>query len=72
VKDDEEKLWEKGDPLRILISRESKTCKGCAFLKTDKLFNTTAVACTKRRRKAELSIEKMKRCDGYTDGSGKT
>ena len=60
------------DPAIVLEEKQNRTCAGCAFLKTDKLFNTTAVACTKRRRKAELSIEKMKRCDGYTDGSGKT
>lgn len=68
---EEEKPWELGDPLEILLKRERKTCAGCCFLKTDKLFNTTAVACTKRRRKAEMSIEKMKRCDLYTDGSKK-
>lgn len=67
----EDERWEKGDPLEILIRRENKTCAGCAFLKTDKLFNTTAVACRKRKRKAQMSIEKMKRCELYDDGSKK-
>lgn len=72
MKDEKEKLWERGDPLDILIRRESRTCAGCIYLKTDKLFNTTAVACRKRKRKAEMGIEKMKRCDLYDDGSKKT
>jgi hypothetical protein len=72
LKGDEEKPWERGDPLEILIRRESRTCAGSIYLKTDKLFNTAAVACRKRKRKAELCIEKMKRCDLYDDGSKKT
>lgn len=71
MKEEEDKRWERGDPLEILIRRESKTCAGCLYLKTDKLFNTTAVACRKRKRKAQMSIEKMKRCDLYDDGSKK-
>lgn len=69
MKDKEEKRWEKGDPLKILIARESRTCAGCVFLKTDRLFNTTAVACRKRKQKAQMSIERMKRCELYQDGS---
>jgi hypothetical protein len=70
LKDDDPK-WERGDPLEILIRRENRTCAGCVFLRTDKLFNTTAVACRKRRRKAELDVAKMKRCELYEDGSKK-
>jgi hypothetical protein len=68
---EEEMQWEKGDPLEILIRRENKTCAGCVFLRSDKLFNTTAVACRKRKRKAEMSVSKMKRCELYDDGSKK-
>ncbi|MFD1558336.1 hypothetical protein ACFSHT_22345 [Paraburkholderia silviterrae] len=67
----DEPRWEKGDPLRILLKRESRTCAGCAYLKTDRLFNTTAVACHKRKRKAELSVEKTRRCELFEDGSTK-
>ncbi|CAB3730842.1 hypothetical protein [Paraburkholderia rhynchosiae] len=71
MKEKEDPKWERGDPLEILIRRERRTCAGCIFLKTDKLFNTTAVACRKRKRKAELSVDKTKRCELYDDGSGK-
>ncbi|WP_109477689.1 hypothetical protein [Paraburkholderia sp. C35] len=64
-----EAKWEKGDPLEILIRRENRTCAGCVFLKTDRLFNTAAVACRKRKRKAELCIDRMRRCELYDDGS---
>jgi hypothetical protein len=57
------------DPAVIVEERQSRTCAGCIYLRTDKLFNTAAVACRKRKRKAELCIEKMKRCELYDDGS---
>lgn len=57
------------NPLEILIERESGTCKGCVHLRTDKLFNTAAVACRKRKRKAELSVDRTRRCETYDDGS---
>lgn len=68
---DDEDRWERGDPLEILIRRERNTCAGCVFLRIDKLFGTTAVACRKRKRKAEMNVSKMKRCELYDDGSKK-
>jgi hypothetical protein len=35
------------DPLRILLAREAKTCKGCTHQYRDRIFNQDIVVCTK-------------------------
>lgn len=65
--DDGERLWEKGDPLVMLIQREEKTCAGFVSLITTRLFGENAAACRRRRRKAQMSVKKTRRCDSYIE-----
>jgi hypothetical protein len=65
--DDGERLWEKGDPVVILIRREERTCAGCVSLVTTRLFGENAAACRRRRRKAQMSVKKTRRCDSYIE-----
>lgn len=38
------------DPLQVLLIEEGKTCKGCKFEKTERMFGERISTCTKRRR----------------------
>lgn len=48
------------DPLQVLLIEEGKTCKGCKFEKTERLFGERTCTCTKRRKHG-------KRCKVYQD-----
>lgn len=49
-----------GNPLNVLIHRESKTCKGCIHQSTDKAFGILINFCQKGKKK-------MVRCSEYQE-----
>ncbi len=48
------------DPLEILIAREARTCKGCAFERVKRVFEIKLVTCSKGRKHG-------KRCKKYEE-----
>lgn len=50
-----------GDPLKRLLDEEAKTCKGCAFEESVKLFGGVSMRyCSKGKKHG-------KRCKGYQE-----
>lgn len=48
------------DPLDILIEREERTCKGCSYEKTERVFDVKIKICAKGRRYG-------KKCSNYKE-----
>lgn len=48
------------DPLDILIEREERTCKGCAFERKERVFDVKIKICAKGRRHG-------KKCTNYKE-----
>lgn len=44
------------DPLKILIEREERTCKGCVFERTERVFEIKIVTCVKLRRHGKRCV----------------
>lgn len=56
-----------GDPLEILLRRESETCAGCQSLDSQKWIGITKFVCRRGVRKASTEIEEMRRCKRYAE-----
>lgn len=68
-KKQEEELarWEYGNPLNVLLRKESRTCKGCKWQHTDTIFGRVLTVCTYIRKNGTRPEYKNQRCKHYRE-----
>lgn len=64
--DDGLRRHEYGDPLKILIDREERSCKGCKFEHSAHVFGKEVKVCTKLLKSGKRRNH-GKRCTDYKD-----
>lgn len=59
--------FEYGNPLNVLLRRESRTCKGCKWKHTESVFGKLVTVCTFVMANGKRRDFKNRRCKSYAE-----